>query len=562
MATLNLYHTNLEVDEFNTFEVVNYNITKSLYGIDQITLEIKKDEELKFYENNYVYGVLIRDNDFYYFVIKNIEYDKNKYKIIGNSLDSILNKEIRLDFSQNNNASLTFKYLIEKVIQTVKESDSSFEELLVTPYFKKLVDFEIDVKELGDFIGRCFVTNALKFLKTYLIYYEIKLETSIDFSKYDIRFDFSKIEKVSDGLVPVIKQKSFKYTPKIINHTVASIKYATKRERLKLTEIQPPSDLSIVKYKFINQEFIFDSTIYKKGDIILVKKTEPEVELATWIMSNPICQQRNIPCDTFETRSIRISRQLNIPGGLSIQEYYRRAREAAKNIRMTKEEAQSIIADLKERRNIGKDFKGIAMVRDVGSEYLIAGAGPEEYPSDYFALYKVKEKTTSEKYYRVENEIFYVPRPELPEFHYFLTRDNKIIQKNAESYVSNLKYPLKTKIFESDYLYESQINAVYELVKNKSSYYVEINDEDLIKKANIGDLFTFQSSNQDAPYDLPVVQIDYLYEKSREKKKVICGNLETKLTDIIGDNNQIIKKSDIITASGGETNQEEIWGEF
>lgn len=59
-------------------------------------------------------------------------------------------------------------------------------------------------------------------------------------------------------------------------------------------------------------------------------------------------------------------------------------------------------------------------------------------------------------------------RPEdIATCYYYRTLDNDIIQTYNEDYIADCIYPLKTKIFEREYLSEAQFEAVYELANSR-----------------------------------------------------------------------------------------------
>lgn len=59
-------------------------------------------------------------------------------------------------------------------------------------------------------------------------------------------------------------------------------------------------------------------------------------------------------------------------------------------------------------------------------------------------------------------------RPEdIATCYYYRNLNNDIIQTNNESYITDCIYPLKTKIFEREYLAEAQFEAVYELANSR-----------------------------------------------------------------------------------------------
>lgn len=62
----------------------------------------------------------------------------------------------------------------------------------------------------------------------------------------------------------------------------------------------------------------------------------------------------------------------------------------------------------------------------------------------------------------------YKPRPDtLATRYYYRDKDNNIVQSDAVGNIEGRLYPVKTKIFESEYLADAQFNAVYELANSR-----------------------------------------------------------------------------------------------
>lgn len=449
--------------------------------------------------------------------IKKIAYKDSSHNISfsGEDFKKILDTDILLDFSNVSILDFSLKGIFEKVAKEIASTKDSFIMMLDLQFI--IPDDTEDTKVIADYTGQYIIVNALQFLKVYLAFYGYYIKTNYIVASDQITIEFKKMTEE----VVAIKLKDFtheKTTADIkVNKTIATIAYKTTTEEASWIE---------------SDQLYYDSQPFSNRATINSQVTPPTEGYSPGFALLLITDM------TWQT-----------------------ATEAEYNSATIKSDAYfrySFIED-PENNNVvscpafGPSFNqaitvsGSAKNYDVGSVVrvryrTISGELCVEH-STY-----IKAVTSTVHYYRL-SDITYLPRPNLPEKIYTLGKNNKIYEGYAPE--EERIYPIVTKLFESTYLSEAQLNAVYEIVNNRYVENIVIEQNNMI---NTLDLASLELNTKIRVYDengnfkdIPIAEKTYTSVEKEEKVTIKLGFKKTLLTEIIKND---IGLPDVVKSSG------------
>jgi hypothetical protein len=155
------------------------------------------------------------------------------------------------------------------------------------------------------------------------------------------------------------------------------------------------------------------------------------------------------------------------------------------------------------------------------------------YPQDYYIkAYVVEEELY---YYFKSKGAVYSPRPILPEIEYNLTSDNDIVLGEITEENKRI-YPIKTIIFEDNYLESAKFKSINELLKSKYSEVIEITNDKVYNPIDFEQLELF--TNIDIFTDngfykrLPIAEKEINFENSARIGIIRLGFKKTLFTQI------------------------------
>ena len=254
---ISVYDENL--NHLSNVTDTTHELTVRVYDNDTFSAEGICDEDI----NNAKIAVLNDDNGKYIYACftDGITSAKSKRTIKGLDFKTLWDTEILLDYTKENSFDARLSSIFAKVKEAVFEtSDMSVCKI---PVKVNIPIDETDTSEVyGTLAGTYKITNAYKFLKCYLKYYEYNIETSFDETAGEIIFDFVKCkESLSVDLNDFIYELTT--TSSATNKSVATIKYNVetpqkdKDGKVIYTDIpKKDSDGNPVKDKDGNIEYI------------------------------------------------------------------------------------------------------------------------------------------------------------------------------------------------------------------------------------------------------------------------------------------------------------------
>lgn len=202
---------------------VSYDLTQRVYDPDTFSGDGVCVDDI----NDATVAVVCDDygNSEYACLVDNIKADGRKRTIKGLDFKTLWDTEIILDFT----ADGSFNGKLSALFTTVKQAvfDSTDATVCKIPVEVIIPTDNTDTTTTyGSYQGQYVITNAYKFLKAYLKYYEYNIESRYDVVAGKIIFEFVKNTSVIDvDLTDFIYELTT--TSAATNKTVATIKYDT-----------------------------------------------------------------------------------------------------------------------------------------------------------------------------------------------------------------------------------------------------------------------------------------------------------------------------------------------
>jgi len=449
--------------------------------------------------------------------IKNIKSPDGTYSYSAEDLRKVFDTDVILDFSQEESPSHSLSAIFTKVSNAVKSSSN--DPFIVNMNLQFHIDEDLtDTKGIADYTGRYIIVNALKFLKVYLGYYGYYIEKEYDIIHDAIVFSFVKSQT---SVVKEIKMIDF------IHERTAS-------------DIKVNKSIATVSFNTVDEDAVpeweltdFETYNTSKNKIEIIGAELPPVENYS---------------DGYAVKLIG-SKFFEM---VTVTEYLEAAYKTTKYI------TDSSITQCGPIPDANSLDPTVYLHGEVLRLYYRIPSTGTVCPQA--AYYRVVESEVT--YYRLKNNQ-YIPRPAMPGKIYTLGTDNEIY----EGYAPEEKriYPVVSRIFEANYLYEAQINAVYELVSNRYVENIVITNDEIINPVDLSSLKLYEFlrvfDTQGNSKLLPVSEITMQIDGNRLTKKIKLGFKKTSLTEII--------KNDVSTSpvtkqsTGGTrtsiTNENKIW---
>ena len=449
-----------------------------------------------------------RGRDMFAGFIKNTKPEKDYLvSFLGDDFKKVLDTDVLLDFSNIANLDFTLSGIFAKVTNAVRSAKD--------PFITKLdIDFIIpsdttDTKVIADYTGQYIVVNATKFLKVYLGYYGYYIDPYYDVILDRVVFEFKKMSNHELD----IKLKDFvheKTSADIkVNKTVATIKYNTIEEDASWL------DSNVTYYNsqpFSNKASIMGSdlpepsgypvgfALQKIEELVWEPATQSEYNSAPNSGTAYVLQYGVNVCYTSPTFN------------------------------------QAVSAAGSPNRTPGTVVRALIKIASTGQICM-------SYPT------YIKVVPTGVTYHQA-SDITYKPRPNLPEKVYTLGTDNQIYEGYAPE--DKRIYPIVSKIFESTYLSEAQLNAVYEIVNNRYVENIIITQNNMLTTLDLAalELYTpIKVYDEEGAFKIvPISEKTYTYSESEKKVDIKLGFKKTLLTEIIKSE---VGLPEVVKSSGG-----------
>ena len=128
-----------------------------------------------------------------------------------------------------------------------------------------------------------------------------------------------------------------------------------------------------------------------------------------------------------------------------------------------------------------------------------------------------------------------IPRPVVATKYYYLGKDNNIYDGLPKE--DNRIYPVRTKIFQNEYLAQAQFDAINELTTNRYNENILITSDNIYNPIEIQDIefFTRIKIFTDSGFYkiLPVSEKEIVFTAKTKKSIIKLGFKRTLLTEII-----------------------------
>lgn len=129
------------------------------------------------------------------------------------------------------------------------------------------------------------------------------------------------------------------------------------------------------------------------------------------------------------------------------------------------------------------------------------------------------------------------PRPEMATVFYYRDKQNNIFQSDKFGAIANRIYPVRCKIFESEYLADAQFEAVYEIASSRYVDNVILDHNKIIDPINLADLPIYTKLNlynKGQFYKtLPITEKITKSDDKGEKTQIKLGFKKILLTEIL-----------------------------
>ena len=439
----------------------------------------------------------------------------------GEDFKKVLDTDIMLDFTGVQSTTITLQSLMNQVAAAVQSSNQ--DEYMSHIQLQFIVPpNNTDVREIADYSGQYIIVNALKFLKVYLAFYGYYIKPKYDVDQDLMLFEFIPVDEAA---IIEIKLKDFKHERVLndikLNKAVATIKFSAEElpgEWEASDQFYYNAQPSNNKASINRDEGLPPAAGYPYG-FALETVSYREGESGLWEKVNRV-DYDNAPNRVIKTVIIQATA----------------CRSA------TLDEAITAAGDPRDYPT-GTVIKVVTAQRDINGFISIC-------PHSMYIRQESRVKVYH--YYRISDREF-TKRPNLPERIYLLGKDNQIYEGYQSTTEDNRIYPVISKIFESTYLAEAQVNAVYELVNNRYVENIIIDNERAEAPLNISDYELYQMfrvyDDEGSYKDLPLAEKIIKHEKGKTTTSVKLGFKKTMLTEVI--KNDIGEGNLIQQGSGG-----------
>ena len=441
--------------------------------------------------------------------VKNIKPEPNTTIISfkGDDFRKIFDTSIVLDFTQESLPSHTVKALFNMVCNQIAAVDDPFISALPIQFI--IPEDLSDTKIIADYTGTYMVVNAANFLKVYLSWYGYWIKSSYSEVNDSLVFEFKKAP-----VLPIeIKLKDF------VHEKTSS-------------DIKTNKVIATIKFEILSEEAVWEDSV------IDYYNANPD---------NRAVMVGNIPPDPsgyvpgFALKLIEaftfISADLN-DYQTSNNQYNKMISWNDPNPPLAPPTSQEAIEASGNPNSYGENAVLKVLWYDVNNGIIYT-----QYPT------YIKTSILSVSYFKLSDYTF-SPRPNLPQRIYTLGKDNNIYSGYAPD--SLRIFPIVTKIFESTYLSEAQVNAVFEIVNNRFVENILITSDTLATPINLStlDLYTTIRVFDDiGEYkEIPISEKSTTHSSEKSDCEIKLGFKKTLLTEIIKND---IGTEKVVKQSGG-----------
>lgn len=429
---------------------------------------------------------------------------------------TILDTDIILDFSNDLSPDFSWTGLITKVVNQIKNSRDPFINKVPLEFI--IPSDSTSTLVIADYSKQYLVVNVKQFLKVYLAYFNYRVAASYDVVHDKIVFEFKKqpLDRVS------IKIKDF-----VHDKTSTDISYNTTEATISHATIENESSWEDSDSTYYNAQIQSN-----RASIIAAETPDPN----------------GYPTG-FALRKVSSLSYLQVTYG----EYVSALTKKTVTIQQYGINVCYVAPDLTAATAAAGNANNLSEGTVVRVMYQVNTTGEQ---CTGFATY-LQVVPVSATYHK-RSEVTFKPRPAMPSKIYSIGTDNEIY----EGYAPDDKriFPVKLKIFESNYLYTAQFDAVYELVNNRYVENIIITQDKLVTTIDLEsiDLYTmFRVYDDNGEYkDIPMSEKTYVHEDNKKYVQIKLGFKKQLLTDILSGD---IKKGppirNAVSGGGGTTIQ-------
>ena len=468
------------------------------------------EKEILTYRDIFSYGKVIDlDTGFEYpFHIDKFDFypEKNMVDILSRDIKNIFDVNTRLDFTQYynetdvkiiSNNSVNGKELETRHLYNFHEVDL---ELLVkeinnalsryNPFYKQFIRLTIDrevevdakkISEIGEYKAESMIVNPWRLLRTHLLYNDLFLYSLMD-DDGKITFEIRNKRTEPKGLlVEGYDKMRIDTLMPTTNHTVASIKYNNKSEQPIWIKTEKPDNQKKID-KFYEMPEITEELVkaHNENPKLVYKKMKKysfyqKYQKYKWGTQGAFTDEEKKGAKIIKGKVLacpksdyeKLHTAAKTPDAMRIGYYTKRMFENFFNKK-----------DFLDYIEVGKYFYERVSIR--GEEM---GSDDKNYPNwqyetSFCVLTEIiEEKKNDEKleyYFKLSTGLKHTPRPtDLPEVHYYMDTNGRIVKSNKPEVIVNIKYPVFTRYYEDSYLAKAQVDAFYDLVKYQKKYSIE-----------------------------------------------------------------------------------------
>lgn len=407
----------------------------------------------------------------------------------------ILDTDVLLDFSQEISPSHSLQSIFEKVKSSIfNDGDPIINELNIS---FSVPEVSLNTKEISDYTGQYFITNGLKFLKVYLSYYRYYLSAKYDVVNDVILFEFRQqpVNIVEIKLDDFLHEKS---SPDIkINKTIATISFSTDDN-----QSNPQWEDSTESYYDSQEESL-------KSFVVGSNPPSPNGYSQGFALAitNELIYEASLESD-YDSAKYQANHFVSILDS------------TCPATAPSFSECKASLGDVNQYQ-LGTVFR--CAYRTSNYDLCVG---------NYTYIKILPGNTIS--YFKLTN-VGHIARPDLPKKIYTLGKNNEIYEGYAP--LAERILPINQKICEAQYLYEAQINAVYELINNRyvENIIIDETDSDNLALLRRKELFTIvKVYDQDNLHkEIPISEITTNFDGKTNNYKIKLGFKKTLLTEII-----------------------------
>ena len=410
----------------------------------------------------------------------------------------LLDKDVLLDFSQSIPNHALYNIFFKVMDAAAGSGDYMNTIITIRAYFPN--DYT-DTTHIADYTHDYLIVNAWDFLKVYLAYYGYYIQAT--FNRPYARIEFTFIKR---NIVKEIKLKDF-----IFEKQTTSIK--TNKS---LATITYPNNLISGENEWEDSDEAYwggPEPVNRSSEVTLPDANGFEVghAMQLFIGSTYSFMAQNATADDYVEGS---------PDSINLE--IEPATDTCPSLPpSTSEILSNLTFSAEEAFNSGQKV--------VRAKYQIYG-DPMPLPCDPVRyVWVTGARNSNYDYYKVIGTKVYAPRPNIVEKVYILGKDNEIYAGYPDSDVRI--YPVKTKIFEDDYLSKAQFKAVFELVNSRYNETIILdNSISPIDLRELG-LYTFIDiyDKNGNVRQLPVTEI----REKNDSYKIKLGFKKQKFTELV-----------------------------